>query len=299
MINLLQAELLKLSRRPLTWVLLAVLLASLLLYMGVAFVFVALHEGVFSGGATRIAVLSQVQVDEFRRWVTLPGVFGTVLSQVNSIGGICAIILAAGSLGSEYSWGTLRLHLSRQPNRGRYLLAKLLALLLVLLSWIMLALLLGVALAALCGAVLGGMGSIAPGDMALLPLAVARALYVMLPYLLVTLAACALGRSVLAGVGGGIAFLLFDASLGGLSLVVQESSALSFFYNLLLQQNVSTLSLLNSTSFGLNPALMVRTLDLSLLPHPVQATVLVGIYSLICFVCAYYALVQRDVRGAG
>ena len=134
MLNLIRAEWFKLARRPLVWVLLAVLLALLALLRATEFMAVALHDGVFTGGEVRMQILPDEQVAQFRRQLIFPGIFGASLGHINSVGGICAIVLAAGAIGSEYSWGTLRTQLARQPNRGRYLLAKVAALQLVLLA---------------------------------------------------------------------------------------------------------------------------------------------------------------------
>src|SRR5215207_7221843 len=108
MFNLIRAEWFKLARRPMAWVLLAVLLVLLVLLRRVAFMAVALHDGIFSGGEIRLSVLAEAQVQQFRQQISFPGIFGAALGHINSVGGICAIVLAAGALGSEYSWGTLR-----------------------------------------------------------------------------------------------------------------------------------------------------------------------------------------------
>lgn len=281
-----------------TWVLLLIFLGMMLLYLSMLFMIVALNDGTFTEGQVRMELLDAAQVAQYRLMLTFPGIFGAVFSQVNSIGGICAIILAAGSLGSEYNWGTLRLQLAREPRRGRYLLAKILGLLLILFVGILIALLLGVLLGLLCGAIFGRPGSVTARDLLLIPVGIVRALYVMLPYILFTYACCTLGRSVLAGAGGGLIFLALDISLGGVALFLNPDSPLALLYNLLLQQNINTLVVINSTSYGLDPAILVRSLDQSLLPSPVQAVLVVAFYSACFFASAYYWLTRRDVIGA-
>ncbi len=298
--RLLHAEWFKLVRRPVVWLLLALFLLLMLFYFGLIFLLIAFHDGLFTGGETRIEILSPLLIDEYRRWITFPGVYGAVFSQVNSIGGICAIILAAAALGSEYGWGTLRLQLARQPRRGLYLGAKIAALLLVLLSGIAIALLVGTLLALLFSSLTSDFGRLSATHLLLLPFAALRALYVILPYAMVTIASCAFGRSVLAGAAGGLVFLTFDVSLGGFSLFLNENPAMQFLYNLLLlQQNINTLVVLNSSAFGLDAALLVQNLDLALLPHPLQATLVIAVYSALCFVAAYFWLARRDLGGAG
>ena len=296
MLNLIRAEWFKVTRRPLAWVLLAVFLASLVLLLLAEFAVVGLNDGLFSGGA-RAQLLSEEQVRQFRLHLGFPGIFGAVLGHVNGIGGICAIALAAGVIGSEYSWGTLRTQLARRPNRGRYLIAKLLGLLLALLAGILLALLLGALLALLFGSLLPDTGGV-PASMLALPVGVLRSLYVLLPYVLCTVACGILGRSVVAGAVGGFLFLLADAGLGALAFLAGLGGLISFLLNLIVQPNINTMIVLNSQSFGLDPAALTRTMDLTTLPSPLQATLVIAVYSALFFASAYRLLLRRDIGGA-
>jgi len=296
MLNLIRADWFKLSRRPLAWVLLAVFLASLVLLLLAEFAVVGLNDGLFSGGA-RAQLLSDEQVRQFRLHLGFPGIFGAVLGHVNGIGGICAIALAAGVIGSEYSWGTLRTQLARRPNRGHYLIAKLVGLLLALLAGIVLALLLGGLLALLFGSLLKDTGGTAT-SMSALSLGVLRSLYVLSPYVLCTVACSILGRSVVAGAVGGFMFLLADTGLGALSFLASLGGPIAFLLNLIVQPNINTMIVLNSQGFGLDPAALTRTMDLSTLPSPLHATLVIGAYSALFFVSAYCLLLRRDIGGA-
>ena len=296
MINLIRAECFKITRRPLAWVLLAVFLVLLVLLLLVEFALVGLNDGLFSGGA-RAHLLSQEQMRQFRLHLGFPGIFGAVLGHVNGVGGICAIALAAGLFGSEYGWGTVRTQLARQPNRGRYLIAKLAGLLLALLAGILLALLLGALLALLFGSLLPDTRG-APASILALPLGVLRALYVLLPYVLCTVACAILGRSVVAGAVGGFLFLLADTGLGALSFLTNLGGPVAFLLNLIVQPNINTLIVLNSQSFGLDQAVLTRTMDLSTLPAPLQATLVIGVYSALFFASAFRLLRRRDIGGA-
>jgi ABC-type transport system involved in multi-copper enzyme maturation permease subunit len=296
MLNLIRAEWLKLARRPLAWVLLAIFLASLVLLLLAEFAVVALYDGLFSGGA-RAQLLSDEQVLQFRLHLGFPGIFGAVLGHVNGLGGICAITLAAGVIGSEYGWGTLRTQLARQPNRGRYQIAKIIGLLLALLAGVLLSLLLGALLALLFGSLLAGTGA-APANALALPVGVMRSLYVLLPYVLCTIACSILGRSVVAGAVGGFLFLLADTGLGALSFLAGLGGSIGFLLSLVVQPNINTLIVLNSQSFGLDPAALTRTMDLTTLPSPLQATIVIGVYSALFFASAYRLLLRRDIGGA-
>jgi len=296
--NLIAAEWLKIARRPLAWALLAVFLGLLVLYLGLWFLVVGLHEGLFAGGA-RLQVLGEAQVAQLRRQLSLPGVFGAVLGQVNSTGGILAILLAAGSLGSDFGWGTLRAMLTRAPARGRYLLAKLIALMLALLCGVAAGLALGTLIALGCGAVLGLPQALTGRDLLVLPLGVARSLFVILPYVLITFAATAFGRSALAGVGGGLAFLALDVGAGSLGALGAVSDLLLFVVNLLLlQPNINTLVVANSQLYGLDQSVLASGLNLARLPSQPQAVLVIATYSALSAFAAYRFLAGRDIQGA-
>jgi ABC-2 type transport system permease protein len=295
-VNLFAAEWLKLSRWPVTWALLAAFLALMALTQGLWALVVALHEGVIGG--TSIAALGPEQLEQIKRQLSLPGVFGAVLGQVNGVGGILAIILAAGSLGGDYSWGTLRTLLARAPDRGAYLAAKLLALLLALLIAILVAVAVGTLIALGASAWLGLPSQLTARDLLALPVGVARALFVILPYLLATLACAAWGRSVLAGAGGGLIFLALDIGAGSLSSLGMVSDLTLQLVNLLLQPNINTLVVQNSRLFGLDQSALAGALDLALLPSPLQATLVVAAYCALFGYSAWRWLTRRDVGGA-
>ncbi len=293
MFRLIHAEWLKLTRRPLTWVLLVVFLLLLLLQSLSQFVFVLMGP----------ELVQPVQYAEFQRRAVFPGLIGGVFSHINGLGGIFAVILAAGAMGSEYSWGTLRTHLSRYPSRRAFLLAKIATLLLLLLVGMLIALAVG----ALLGLVLGSLGQNAGvlpqgagtpdvGTLVLLPLALLRALYVLLPYVLLTISCCVVGRSLIMGLAGGLMLLVFEAGVGTLATFSTLGGIWLALYNLMIVQNITTLTVLNNHSFGLRPEDLVA-MDLTALPSPLQATVVVGGYSAVFLATALYYLQKRDVGG--
>lgn len=289
MLDLVRAEWLKLSRRPLTLILLAVFLALLVLQFG---------QYVFLIVVGRVA-LAPAQIDELRRFVAFPGIFGTIFGHINGAGGMFAIILAAGAMGSEYSWGTLRTQLARQPVRWRLLVAKLLTLMALLLVAMLLALIVGLPVGWLCGTLLGDAGTLSLGAWAALPLALVRALLVLLPYVLLTLCATVGGRSLLVGLATGMLYLVFEIALGALALFANLGDTWKLLYNLTIQQNINALVQLNSETFGLNPAGLNTRLENVQPPPPGQATVVVLIYSALLLASTLWLLGRRDVGGAG
>lgn len=125
-----------------------------------------------------------------------------------------------------------------------------------------------------------------------------RALYVMLPYVLFVVAASIIGRSVLAGVAGGLIFLTLDGGAGTLSFLSQtDNPIVRGIYNLLLQPNISRLVAQHRQSFGTDPT-AVTGLDLSTLPPHVQAIIVIGVYSIVFAGYAYVSFTRRDIVGA-
>ncbi|NTU81682.1 MAG: ABC transporter permease subunit [Chloroflexales bacterium] len=294
--NLFAAEWLKLRKWPVAWALLAAFLGLMSLSLGLWALVVALHEGVIGG--VRIAALGEAQLAQIKLQLSFPGIFGAVLGQVNGTGGLLAIFLAAGSLGGDFSWGTLRTLLARAPGRGAYLLAKLLALLAGLLVAVLIALAVGALIALAASAWLGLPSQLTARDLLALTVGVGRALFVILPYLLATMACAAWGRSVLAGAGGGLIFLALDVGAGSLGSLGKVSDLALFMVNLLLQPNINTLVVQNGRLFGLDQSVLASALDLALLPSPLQATVVVAAYCAFFGYGAWRWLAKRDVTGA-
>lgn len=291
MLNLIRAEWLKLTQRPLTWVLLWIFLGMLVLqFLGQAAFAMMLGDS-SSGG------LLGAQVQEYARRSVLPGALGMGLAHLNSLGGIFAVILTAGAMGGEYSWGTLRTQLARRPNRTLFLLAKALTIMLLLLV----AALITVAISGLLGGMIGiltGRGAPLGGELIRLPLGIVRALYVLLPYVLLTLCFTITGRSLLVGLAGGLVYLVFEAGFGALATIAELGGIWRTFYSLTIQQNINTLTIMNSRDFGLLPD-EVLPFAIDSLPSPIQATIVVAVYSASFLGTAIWLLRRRDVGGAG
>ena len=290
MINLIRAEWLKLSRRPLSWILLILFLVLLVAQILTQF---ALTLGM----PVRSGIVS-AQFEEWRRGVIFPGIFATALSHVNGLGGIFAVIFAAGAIGSEYSWGTLRTQLARDPARDRYLLAKLTTIMLMLATATMLATLLAALLSAVLSPILGSAIRITPDDLMNLIPAILRALYVLLPYVLLTAYATLLTRSVLGGVAIGLSYIIVETGFGALALLRVLGGVWALVYNLTIGQNINTLTLMNRHAFGLRPE-TTAPLDLSQLPSLLQATIVVAVYSALFLAFALILFRRRDISGPG
>lgn len=288
--HLIAAEWIKLTRRPLTRILLAVFLALLLVQIATQYVFATMLGGV--GLSPSLAA----QVMEYQRRSVLPGIFGTALGHLNGLGGIFAVILTAGAMGGEYSWGTLRTQLARRPDRLRFLLAKIITIQLLLLVAGLVSLVLAGIIGMLLGSLSGMGGSLVDGLLSL-PLSLLRAMLVLLPYILLTMCFTIAGRSLLAGAAGGLVYLVVEGGFGAVAAFAQLGGLWRQIYNLTIGQNINTLVLLNSHSFGLQPEQIAPT-AFEGLPSPWQATAVVLLYSASFLATAVYLFRKRDIGGA-
>ncbi len=291
MLNLIAAEWLKLVKRPLSLVLLIVFLVLLLVQIAGQAIFVGLL--IHAAEGSNLAI----QAGEYRHRSVLPGVIGSAFGHVNGLGGIFAIILTAAAMGSEYSWGTLRTQLVRNPGRTSFILAKLLAILGIL----AVAMIVSIGVAILAGVIAGfflpGTGDIGLALIAV-PMAALRALIVLLPYVLLTLWLTIAGRSLLIGVAGGLVYLVFEGGFGALAIFAQLDGVWRVIYNLTIGQNINTLVVQNSHDFGLRPEI-ISPRAVEALPPIWQALVVVFVYSSAFLAMAIAVFRRHDVGGAG
>ena len=127
------AELIKLGKRPATWVLALIWLALVVLfgYVLTYLVFADMPQEAMPPGADQ---------DAFLRVLFPENVLSNVLTGFSSTGGgPVALILGALAVGGEYGWGTLKTTLTQRPGRTGVLLGKVLMLGLALVGFVLLA----------------------------------------------------------------------------------------------------------------------------------------------------------------
>jgi len=208
--RLIAAEWFKLRKRMMTWVVALILLGLVVLLYSVLWS--------ISGRVTRFGEHNQFSAEDLRRALFLQGSVPFALEIAGSFGTILAIILAAGAVGSEYSWGTIRLMATASSGRVQLLLAKLIVVFALAAIGVLLAVAVAVAYSAIITYANGGSdySFITAGWFRDQFYSYARTLFVMAPYISLGFAAAALGRSTLAGVGAGIGVAFVEPLVGGL-----------------------------------------------------------------------------------
>ncbi len=278
MMTLLRMELLKLLKRPMTWILTALLHGAIGFFAVIAFL--------------ELRGDSPDARDQILGNGTLPAILPVTTELLYVLGTIALPILAASSIGSEYNWGTLRPMLATGLPRGRFLAAKLLALALVAVAYVVGPLLMNAALAVPFAslhdrpivAVTVDLAWI--GDLAAM---VGRTyLIVLVPTLIAFLIGLA-GRSSAAGIGAALGLIIGQLFVGMLLLEFGPAWAkavVKFF-----PQQVSMV--INEHYNGFGPAVT---------PPDVlgegQALLTLGVYGVACLIVAFLIFRRRDIRGA-
>jgi len=208
--RLIAAEFFKLRKRMMTWVLalimvgLVILLYSVLWSASVRVSSFGEHHG-FTGF-------------DLRRALFAPNAIPYGFQMVGSFGAILAMILAAGSVGSEYAWGTVRVVATASSGRMRMIAAKLI----VVFGLVAAGTLLAIMVALIYGFVISAYYGQASADFVTTTFlrdqlaAFGRTLLVMSPYVALAFAVAVIGRSTLAGVGSGLGVAFIEPIVGGL-----------------------------------------------------------------------------------
>lgn len=223
MLHLLRSEFFRLFKRPQSWLLLLV-----------AFLLTALVYGGFVVGSL---VSSESDQSEFREVLTFPELpnFGLSIG-LGFFGSVMVVIVAAGMMGNEYSWNTLRPLVARARSRFGLMTAKLLTVLVyTVLFMVTLAALIAV-LSLVSSAIAGidaGFSMEALRESAEYTLQV---VFVNLPYLAFAFLLATVARSNAAGIAGALGLSFIEQPmlqlLGLASDVFQTVERYGISYNM-------------------------------------------------------------------
>lgn len=286
MLSSFAAELLKLRKRPATWVL-GFVWVILVLMFGYFFTYSFVSSAPAPSQDQPAEVRQQQEaLNEELLDAMLPenllenlfanGTFG--------IGAAIALILGALAAGSEYGWGTLKTSLTQRPGRLAFLLGKVLALVVVLVVFV----LLGLGAGALGSFVIAGLEGAAvewppPGDLARAA-GVGGLIFGAWGFLGFALATLFKGTAL--AIGLGLAWAL--AVENTIALLPIESDAFEGFRRLTLGENTAALGSLfgdPSPAFGIPEPLV----------EPGRAAITLALYSAAFVLLSAFFLKRRDV----
>lgn len=193
----------KFSTRTATLVSILIAVGLLCLeFVGIAISYRAAVSGGTRGGGMDPATFSW--------FLTFPGAFDAILSIVFSFGGIIGLIYVATTSGSEWSWGTLKVAVSRGQSRSLYVIATFASISLILLGGLVVMFLAGL-VATFVGASIAGISAGNPFDPAVFPSLLAKLARTWIALSALTSLAYAVtmvSKSQMAGVGTVIGYFL-------------------------------------------------------------------------------------------
>ncbi|MFZ7104331.1 MAG: ABC transporter permease, partial [Peptococcaceae bacterium] len=208
------AELFKISKRRMTWILLAVLLV-----LFSALIFFTTYE-------------SDYQYAD---------VFSLIISTAANIEILLLIILAGSSIGNEFGWGSVRQIMIKRGVREHFVLSELVSLVIIAAIGLLVCTVTGLIIVLITSGINGNMNwdfmtfsytgeILAKFGLALLSL---------LPYMLLAAFFAFLGRSAIAGIGVGLVFYFLEIAV--LVLISQAATWLSSLPEYGIGPNVNTL----------------------------------------------------------
>ena len=212
---------------------------------------------------------------------------------------IFACIFVGATVASEFSWGTVRTVVINARGRTHFLLAKILNLLGFSLGWIIVGAVLGllatIALTPLAGRSLQA-SDFTLHNAGIFLLMIGKLELAVLPYAAVAFLLAILGRSPIAGIGGGLAFYLVESyAVTGLSLLGSMKEVLKFTVSRNAGSVLREASVMHGG--GMNELLVQSGLG-ALVPaylNQAVSALLLAAYTAILLGIALYVFHKRDI----
>lgn len=281
MIRFISAEFLKLRKRPMTKVLLLVLIVMI---AGVYLLTLPSLGVTTSSGEEMSTIKSLAGLSE-----SLP----FVLFLLFQIFTILAIILVAGSIGDEYGWGTIRTTLICSESRVKFLTVKLITVLLMVLVGMVIGLVVGFIMCLITTAIAGN-----PFDFSFMTggylwdqfLQFWRTFFLIMPYILLAFFFSIVGCSAIAGAGVGIGVFFLEPMFA--PLLKSADNWIANIPDYLLAANTGTgpiMALIQLPESFKEEMLSVSSIGVW------QAAVVLAGYCILFLLLSFYLFRRRDV----
>jgi ABC-type transport system involved in multi-copper enzyme maturation permease subunit len=287
MTRLMAVEFFKLRKRMMTWILAMLMVGLVILLYSVLWS--------VSGHATTFGENAEFTGQDLRRALFLQTSVPFSLQVVASFGTVFAMILAAGAVGSEYSWGTVRLMATAASGRVRLIAAKLLVVCGLVTAGALLAVAVGLIYSSIITVTNGGssFSFVTPGFIGDQAESFGRTLFVMMPYVTLAFAIAAIGRSTLAGVGAGIGIAFVEPIIGGLMRLA--GNPWKEIPNYLINANSSVILLQNKLPDVVRFGPRARDLAQTRVNGTPEAMFILAIYSVAFVALALLVYRRRDI----
>ena len=289
MTMLIKAEIFKLRKRSMTYILLLILIGFIVLVLSIMqATALSSNATTVTTGNNAVTLMPAVAADVH----FLKDAITSVMSILGTIGLVLAVVLVANGMGSEYSWNTIRPYLLCSESRLKMFTAKLIVAAIFIVAGMIIGLLTAILLGVLFTAIRGFSWDLSFVTMSFLghqSLNFVRAVYVMLPYVLLAFLFAVLGRSTAAGIGFGIGASFLESIITG--LMQMAHGWLAKIPNYLISTNVTVINSLAQSYNTIKVGTNIQT------PSVLHAFIVLAVYS-VAFIAISFTLFQkRDVTG--
>jgi len=230
MLNLISVEFFQLRKRRMPYVLFLVLLASILIPIIISYV-------------NYQSDMNELQIVEWKEALVLPNAMQNIFNSIPGLGIILVAILVASTVGTEYSWGTLRQTLARGTSRPRYLTSKIISICIVALLGVIIAIAFGLIATTITSLVIEGQ-IIWGSFIGYIFTSLGRTLLVLIVYISMATFFSILLRSSGLGIMVIIAWFIGEGIMGG--LLSMSSGWIADIPQYLIMFNTNELMALNS-----------------------------------------------------
>lgn len=289
MIRLIGAEFLKLRKRPMTRILLFVLVGIMvILYL----LLLAISK------ANLPASPAGRQMGNIQNLLGLPMALPFALSMLSSFGTVLAVILVASTIGSEYNWRTIRTMLISSESRFKLLGAKLISAAVFVLAGMVIGLAAGFLMSLITTAIGGytfDFSFATGGYLRDQFLQFWRTFFVLTPYMLLGFLFAIAGRSAMPGIALGIGVYFLESIIT--TFMNLAGGWIARIPDYLLSANVNAITALNKLPEGFRPGTMGGNNLSGQTPAVSHASVILAGYSLVFVVLAFYLFRKRDITG--
>ena len=288
MARLIRAEIYKLSKRSMTYILLLILIGLFALIVSITEANPSIMTTETNGINTTVpAVAANIQF--------LQGAITSTIAMLGGfIGVVLAVVLVANGMGSEYGWNTIRPYLLCSESRSKMFASKLIADAIFVMAGMIIGVITVILLGVLFTAIRGYSWNLGASTLSFTGsqlLDFTRTFYVILPYALLAFLFTVLGRSTAAGIGFGIGASVIELIITG--LLSSAHGWLAKIPDYLLSINVSKITSLSGASGGVTVYGGPNTPMVTSL----HSFVVIAVYCVVFTAIAYTIFQRRDVTG--
>jgi len=288
MARLIKAEIYKLSKRSMTYILLLILIGLFALILSITEANPSIMTTETNGINTTVpAVAANIQF--------LQGAITSTIAMLGGfIGVVLAVVLVANGMGSEYGWNTIRPYLLCSESRSKMFASKLIADAIFVVAGMIIGVITVILLGVLFTAIRGYSWNLGASTLSFTGsqlLDFTRTFYVILPYALLAFLFTVLGRSTAAGIGFGIGASVLETIITG--LLSSAHGWLAKIPDYLLSINVSKITSLSGASGGVTVYGGPNTPMVTSL----HSFVVIAVYCVVFTAITYTIFQRRDVTG--